>query len=121
MPRKLGKIKSIRAKNKLAKKEYNKYFQNAKRETAKATRKRESAQRKARAEAHAKRKYGLTSAEKKKARAEKLKALGEKMESIGGGFADTGGGFDMDAFLNPSTPTKKKRKKSSGDMYTKYF
>jgi len=108
MPKKLGRIKSRMAKNKLAKREYNKYFQDAKREQAKTTRKRESAQRKARATAHAKAKFGMTSAEKKTARREKLKALGEQMEGMGGG----GDGFDADAFLNPS-PTKTIKKQTA--------
>ena len=124
MPKKLGRIASVRAKNRLAKKEYNKYFQDAKKGVAQTTRKRESAQRKARATAEAKRKYGMTSAERKTDRRKKFAELSKKMESLGEGFSGMGAGLDMDILTQGTTKTKKKRKttkKKDEDIYTKYF
>jgi len=110
MPRKIGGLRARYKKNQIAKREYKKYYQQAKAGLAQTTRKRESAQRKARAVARANAKYGMTSQERKDARMAKLKELGDAMQGVGG---SGGGGFDVDALLGYDKPKRKTTRKKT--------
>jgi len=118
MVKKHGRIGSYLKKRKIAKKEYKKYYEEAKTSMARATRKRESQQRKQRASTAAQSKYGLTSQERKAKRKKQLEHIAKTAQKMGEGFSDTDTFFNMD--YEPPTPKKLKKTVSKKRPKTKY-